>query len=159
VLEVTIKPGDNAAAFATVITLALPEPKEAVANLAFNDTQSLSVGMVGVCEVMNQPQTAVQCVVRHIPLSSRDTDQTVRVAASLENLALGQLVQITMPLQVRDNVLWLPPAAIRTFQSRTFVVIQTPEGERVADVTLGLQTTDRVEIQSGVQEGDVIVGP
>jgi multidrug efflux pump subunit AcrA (membrane-fusion protein) len=159
VLEVTIKPGDNAAAFAPVITLAQPEPKEAVANLAFNDTQSLSVGMVGVCEVMNQPETAVQCVVRHIPLSSRDADQTVRVAATLQNLALGQLVQVTMPLQVRENVLWLPPAAIRTFQSRTFVVIQTPEGERVADVTLGLQTTDRVEIQSGVQEGDVVVGP
>jgi multidrug resistance efflux pump len=159
VLEVTIKPGDNAAAFSPVITLALPEPKEVVANLAFNDTQSLSVGMVGVCEVMNQPQTAVQCVVRHIPLSSRDADQTVRVAATLQNLALGQLVQVTMPLQVRENVLWLPPAAIRTFQSRTFVVIQTPEGERVADVTLGLQTTDRVEIQSGVQEGDVVVGP
>jgi hypothetical protein len=64
-----------------------------------------------------------------------------------------------MPLQVRKNVLWLPPAAVRTFQNRTFVVIQTPGGQRVADVEVGLRTPDRVEIISGVNDGDVVIGP
>jgi multidrug efflux pump subunit AcrA (membrane-fusion protein) len=71
----------------------------------------------------------------------------------------GQLIEVEMPLQTRENVLWLPPAAIRMFQNRMFVVVQTPDGERVADVELGLQTDDRVEIISGVEEGDVVVGP
>lgn len=159
VLEVTIKPGDTAAAFTAVITLALPEPLEAIATLAFNDTQRLSVNMLGVCQEINRPETAVQCAVRRLPLSSRDADQTVRVGAALDDLALGQLVEITMPLQVREDVLWLPPAAIRTFQNRTFVVIETPDGQRVSDVQLGLQTGDRVEILSGVEEGAVVVGP
>jgi hypothetical protein len=74
-------------------------------------------------------------------------------------MASGSLVEITMPLQVRQNVLWLPPAAVRTFQNRTFVVIQTPDGQQVADVEIGLRTPDRVEIISGVAEGDVVVGP
>ena len=83
-----------------------------------------------------------------------------RVAASLEDVAtLGQLIEVEMPLQTREDVLWLLPAAIRTFQNRTFVVIQTPDGERVMDVELGLQTDDQIEILSGVQEGDVVVGP
>jgi len=56
-------------------------------------------------------------------------------------------------------VLWLPPSVIRTFQSRTFVVLQTSDGERTVDVELGLQTDDRVEIVSGVNEGDVVVAP
>jgi multidrug efflux pump subunit AcrA (membrane-fusion protein) len=64
-----------------------------------------------------------------------------------------------MPLQVSKNVLWLPPAAVRTFQNRTFVLLQTPDGQKVVDVTVGLKTDDRWEIKSGVNEGDIVVGP
>jgi multidrug efflux pump subunit AcrA (membrane-fusion protein) len=159
VLEVTILPGDAVQAFTTVITIGRPEPKEAVASLAIGDAQQLSVGLVGVCQVINDPDSAVQCVVRQIPLSSRDADQTTRVAASLQSVATNQLIEVEMPLQVREDVLWLPPAAIRTFQNRTFVVLDTPDGPRSVDVELGLQTDDRVEIISGVNEGDVVQGP
>ena len=157
VLEVVISPGDQVSAFEAVITLAIPEPSEIIANLAFNDTQRMSVNMLGVCQEANRPETAVQCAVRQIPLTSRDTDQTTRVAAQLDGLTLGALVEVIMPLDVREDVLWLPPQAIRTFQNRTFVVIQTPDGEQISDVVLGLQTDDRVEIVTGVNEGDIIV--
>jgi multidrug efflux pump subunit AcrA (membrane-fusion protein) len=159
ILDVTIAPGDAVQAYATVITIGLPEPKEVIANLAISDANRLSVGMVGVCEVVNHPETAVGCVVRSIPLSSKDADQTTRVAASLSNVADNQLIDVEMPLQIVKNVLWLPPSVIRTFQNRTFVVLQTPDGPRTVDVTLGLQTTDRVEITSGVNEGDVVIAP
>jgi multidrug resistance efflux pump len=158
VLEVNVSPGNATAAFDTVMTIAIPEPLEVIANLAFNDTQRLSVGMIGKCELMNQPDTAVQCVIRQVPLSNRDADQTVRVAASLDNIPSGQLVEVEMPLDVRDNVLWLPPEAIRTFQNRTFVVVQTADGERVVDISIGLQTDDRVEVETGLSENDIIVG-
>jgi len=159
VLEVSIKPGDSVQAYATVIVLALPEPKEVIANLAITDANRLSVGMTGACQVVNRPETAVGCVVRSIPLSSRDADQTTRVAASLENVADNQLIEVSMALNVRENVLWLPPSVIRTFQNRTFVVLDTPDGLRTVDVVLGLQTDDRIEIVSGVSEGDVVVAP
>ena len=45
-----------------------------------------------------------------------------------------------------------------TFQNRTFVVLQSPDGPRSVDVQIGLQTDDRVEIVSGVNEGDVVIG-
>ena len=158
VLEVNVSPGTSVAAFDTVMIIAIPEPLEVNANLAFNDTQRLSVGMLGKCELMNQADTAVECVIRQVPISNRDADQTVRVAASLEDIPSGQLIEVEMPLDVRDNVLWLPPEAIRTFQNRTFVVVQTADGERVVDITIGLQTDDRVEIETGLSENDIIVG-
>ena len=158
VLEVAISPGDPVEAFSTVMTIGNPEPKEAIATLSITDAQRLSVGLVGVCQVINQPETAVQCVVRRLPLSSQDADQTTRVAASLENAPDGGLIEIDMPLEVAEDVLWLPPAAVRTFQNRTFVVLQTPDGPRSVDVQIGLQTDERVEIQSGVNEGDVVIG-
>ncbi|MBX3080415.1 MAG: biotin/lipoyl-binding protein [Anaerolineae bacterium] len=159
VLEVNIKPGDSAQAFASVIVIGKADPKEAIATLAIGDAQKLSVSLVGVCQVANKPETAVQCIVRRIPASARDADQTTRVAASFDELPIGTLIDIDMPLQVRENVLWLPPAAVQTFQNRTFVIIQTPDGQRVVDVVIGLRTDDRVEIKDGLNEGDVVVGP
>ncbi len=159
ILEVTIAPGDSVQAYATVIVIGLPEPKEVIATLAINDANQLSVGMTGVCQIMNQPATAVGCIVRSIPLSSRDADQTTRVAATLATATDNQLIEVEMPLDVRENVLWLPPSVIRTFQNRTFVVLDTPDGPRTVDVVLGLQTDERVEIVSGVNEGDVVIAP
>ena len=92
-------------------------------------------------------------------LSARaECSMVSRNAATLPDVTEGQLIDVQMPLQVSKDVLWLPPAAIRTFQTRTFVVLQTPDGPRTVNVTLGLQTTDRVEIKSGLNEGDVVIG-
>ena len=157
VLEVTIQSGDSVEAYVGVITLAIPQPLEAIASIAFNDTQQLQVGQVGVCQEANQPETAVQCIIRQLPLSNRDVDQTVRVAATLPTTISGSLIDITMTLRESVDTLWLPPEAINTFNNRNFVVLQTPEGERVQDVTIGLETDNRVEILSGVNEGDVVV--
>ncbi len=159
ILDVYISPGNGVSAYNTVITIGLPEPKEVIASLAITDAQRLSVGMVGVCQAMNAPETAVQCAVRRMPLTAQDADQTTRIVASLSRIGDNQLVQVQMPLQVAEDVLWLPPGVIRTFQNRTFVVLQTPDGERAVDVQLGLQTDDRVEIVSGVSEGDVVIAP
>lgn len=161
VLQVAIKAGDAVKAFDTVIIIGKPLPKEANASLAFSDAQKLSVGLVGICQVLNRPETAVQCVVRRVPPTARDSDASTRVAANFDELKLptGQLIDCQMPLQVSKNVLWLPPVAVRTFQNRTFVVLQTADGPRRVDVQVGLRTDDRVEIKSGVKEGDIVVGP
>lgn len=160
VLEVTIQPGTQVQAFEVVITVGLPEPLEVIASLAFGDASRLSVGSVGICEIFNQPDTRVQCAVRRIPLSAREVDQTTRVAATLPTAESGAQIRVEMPLETRENVLWLPPVAINTFQNRRFVVLQTPDGQRSVDVVVGLETDDRVEIVSGVNEGDVVIaGP
>lgn len=159
VLEVQIQPGDTVQSFNGVMTLALPEPKEIITNLAIGDAQRLSVGQIGICYVDNRPETAVQCIVRRIPNSARDADQTTRIAASLEDIAAdGAVIRVEMPLETREDVLILPEVAIRTFQNQTFVVLDTPDGGRRVNVEIGLRTPDGVEIVSGLQEGDVVIG-
>ena len=161
VLEVTIKPGDSAQAYVTVITIGRLDPKEVVVNLAYTDASRLNVGMSGACTPINRPDLTVECVVRRLPLSNRDVDQSVRVAATFyeDEAAFGALIDVTMALETRENVLWLPPEAIRTFQNRTFVVVQEADGQRVADIVLGLQTDERVEIVAGLNEGDIVAAP
>lgn len=159
ILDVIIKPGDAAKAFDTVITIGKSKPREVVASIAFGDASQLSVGLIGIAQPLNQPDKAVQAIVRKVPLNAKEADQTTRVAAQLDTLASGTIVELKLPKKVRQNVLWLPPVAIRTFQNRTFVVVQTADGPRSQDVTVGLQTKDRVELTAGVNEGDVVVGP
>jgi hypothetical protein len=101
----------------------------------------------------------VQCVIRSLPLSASDADQTVRVAATLPEATLGQAVEIVMPLETREDVLFLPPGYIRTFQDRQFVIILTDEGEQIRDVVVGLRTEEREEIVSGLEVGDAALAP
>jgi multidrug efflux pump subunit AcrA (membrane-fusion protein) len=160
VLEVTIQPGDTVEAFNTVIVIGRPQPREIIASLPFGDAQRLSVNLIGVCQIINEPDSAVQCAVRQVPLTARDADQTTRIAADFATeVPANTLIEVAMPLQIRRDVLWLPPVAIRRFQNRTFVVLETPDGPAVADVQIGLETPERVEIISGVEEGDIVQGP
>ena len=71
----------------------------------------------------------------------------------------GDNVTVTVLLASKEAVLWLPPDAIRSAGGRTFVIINSESGPQRADVEIGLQTRDRVEIISGLEEGQVVVGP
>jgi multidrug efflux pump subunit AcrA (membrane-fusion protein) len=71
----------------------------------------------------------------------------------------GDLVRVTVVLEQKEDVLWLPPAAIRTFEGRKFVVVQEGAGQRQVDVTLGIESEERVEIETGLEEDQVVIGP
>ena len=71
----------------------------------------------------------------------------------------GDNVTVTVLLASKEAVLWLPPDAIRSAGGRTFVIINSESGPQRVDVELGLQTRDRVEIISGLEDGQVVVGP
>ena len=71
----------------------------------------------------------------------------------------GDNVTVTVLLASKEGVLWLPPDAIRSAGGRTFVIINSESGPQRVDVEIGLQTRDRVEIVSGLEEGQAVVGP
>lgn len=73
-------------------------------------------------------------------------------------LELGELASVTIVLEEKADVLWLSPAAIRTFQGRQFVVIQAGDGQQRVDVRLGIESETRVGILEGVEEGQTIIG-
>jgi RND family efflux transporter MFP subunit len=71
----------------------------------------------------------------------------------------GDKVTVVAQLASKEGVLWLPPDAIRSAGGRTFVIINSDGGPKRVDVEIGLQTRDMVEIISGLEEGQVVVGP
>ncbi|HET6822617.1 MAG TPA: hypothetical protein VFH34_08200, partial [Anaerolineales bacterium] len=86
----------------------------------------------------------------HIVLDASPSDHTYQT---------GDNVTVTVLLASKEDVLWLPPDAIRSAGGRTFVIINSESGPQRVDVELGLQTRDRVEIISGLEENQVVVGP
>jgi multidrug efflux pump subunit AcrA (membrane-fusion protein) len=67
-------------------------------------------------------------------------------------------MQVEVELERKEDVLWLPPQAIRTFDGRRFAVIQDGDVQRRVDVSVGIQTADRVEIVEGLTADQVVVG-
>jgi len=113
----------------------------------------------------NRPEQDLVGSVRQLPFiggsdSTNNDDKAVHVALHDKNvkLELGELATVNITLEQKDNALWLPPAAIRTFQGRDFVVIQDGSVQRRVDVKLGIKGEDRVEVLEGVQDGQVVVG-
>jgi len=71
-------------------------------------------------------------------------------------LRLGDAATILIKVDARQDVLWLPPAAIRSFQGQDFVFVESGGVQR--NVVLGLKANDRVEIVSGLEEGQRVIG-
>jgi macrolide-specific efflux system membrane fusion protein len=73
-------------------------------------------------------------------------------------LKFGDTVTVLVEQANKTGILWLPPAAIREVGGRTFVIVNETKGPKRIDIEIGLQTADKVEISSGLDEGQVVIG-
>jgi hypothetical protein len=78
---------------------------------------------------------------------------------ALHGVMWSLLIGVAFGLGVPGSMGVAQLVAQTTFQNRTFVVLQTPDGPVAINVEIGLRTDDRVEIISGVNEGDIIEAP
>jgi RND family efflux transporter MFP subunit len=115
-----------------------------------------------------QPETPFNGAIRRLPYpygsgSSENNDGSVRITLEVSptqgGYALGDEARVTAVLGQKLNTLWLPPEAIRSAGNRTFVIVETDAGPRQVNITLGVQTRERVEVLEGLSEGQVVIGP
>lgn len=168
VLSVNIKRGDQVQAFKAVIVVAQVEALELTANLNASDLAKLSIGQPAAIQLRNRPEAVLTGAIRTLPYpygggsgsGAADNEETVaRISIDQDvALTLGELAQVTVTLEEKEGVLWLPPAAIRRFQGRRFVVVQDGVAQRRVDVLIGIESEDRVEILEGLEEGQTIIG-
>ena len=163
--------GRSATAYRPVITIAAPGALEISAELTSETMQKLSIGQPCSIVIVNYPTKEFHGTIRRLPYpygsggsstaASAEEDRSTRISIDDADVTLekGALVRVTVTLQKKDNVLWLPPEAIRTFQGKDFVLVLEGEGQRRVPVKIGIKGEDRVEIISGVTEGQVVVGP
>lgn len=170
VLSISLSEGRPVEAFRPVVTVADPTQLEVSADLVSTQLQELAEGMPATVVLVSRPGKEIKGTIRRLPYpygtggSSQveEEDKSTRIAleasAAESGFEMGDLARVTVLLERKENVLWLPPQAIRTFEGRKFVVIQDGEAQRRVDVKVGIEGEDRVEIQEGLTEGQIVIG-
>jgi len=144
---------------------------EISANVRDNQLEELSEEMPVLIVAANRPGEGVPATIRQLPYpygsggggtETTEADSRTRFSFdSLEDVAnfqSGDRVDILIVITEKDDVLFLPPSAIRDFNGRKFVVVQDGEIQERVDVELGIQGNGRLEIINGLEEGQTIVG-
>jgi multidrug resistance efflux pump len=169
VLSLSVYAGRPAEAFKPVIVVADPSAIEVSADLTSSQLQEMVEGQEAMVTLRAYPGQTWHGTVRRLPypygsgggseaLAGEDKSTRISLEGDLSGFQLGDLASVTIVLEEKDDVLWLPPAAIRTFQGRQFVIVQDVDRQRRVDVTIGIESDDRVEIVEGLEEGQIVVG-
>ncbi len=165
-----VNPGRNVNPTTPAFVLGDPDQLEVVADLnpgtGDQEVREMFEGMP--VTVIPDANTEVQLTgtIRQLPspYGTGESDEgaihvELDAAPSAATYQSGDKVTLVVQLASKDGVLWLPPDAIRSAGGRTFVIINSDSGPQRLDVEIGLQTRDMVEIISGLEEGQVVVGP
>lgn len=167
ITELTARVNKNAEEFSAVGSIA-----DVSATTIRVDSYSISIdelteGMAVSFYLYNNPSDTFTGVIRQLPYPNgtgpaRDTDKYVYIdfddPSLSEGMNLGERFEMTAVVGTATDVLWLPPAAIREFSGRTFVMVQDGDIQRSVDVTLGLTNGKMTEIVAGLEEGQVVIG-
>ena len=167
VTAVSTAAGQAVEGFRPVIVVADPDELEVTAELGAEEMRRLSEGQTAAVVLVEYPGQELPGTILSLPYpygsggsatGLEEEDRATHLQVEFGALAVepGDLVRVTVVLERKTDVLWLPPAAVRTFEGRKFVVVQEGAGQRSVDVTLGIESDDRVEIVDGLEEGDAV---
>ena len=173
VLSFGVTAGGAATAYKKVALVADLSELEVSADLTSSSLKDLAEGMPVTIVASNRPGEQLEGYIRSLPypyggggrtagVEEEDQDKSTRISVTTNiteaGFELGDLVRITAVVERKENVLWLPPQAIRTFEGRKFVVVQDGEIQRRVDVQVGIQGEEQIEIESGLTEGQLVIG-
>ena len=136
-----------------LLRLILPVPESAVSRVHVGEAVEVRVSSLG--------RTFPGRVARFadkIQQSTRTMDTEVDVTNSSLTLIPGMYAEVNLRVDERRNVLSIPLDAVDRSGpvARVYVVI-SPGVIHITPVTLGLEGDQRVEVRSGLQEGDAVV--
>ena len=162
--------GRNVTLATPAFVLGDPDELEVVANLdpSKGDTEvrEMFEGMPVTVTLDAKTDIKLTGTIRQLPSpygTGASDERAIHVVLdsppSTSTYQAGDNATVTVLLASKEGVLWLPPDAIRSAGGRTFVIINSESGPQRVDVEIGLQTRDRVEIVSGLEDGQVVVGP
>jgi multidrug efflux pump subunit AcrA (membrane-fusion protein) len=163
-LSLRLSVGQTVEAFATVGVVADLGALEVQDSLSADDLNELSEGMSVTIKQNNRPGEVFtgKIVALPRPFGSGDDELTrIRFDNTAESATfdVGDRVSILVVIAERHDVLWLPRAALREFNGRNFVVVDSDGIQQRVDVELGLAGDDRVEIVAGVELDQTVIGP
>jgi len=170
VLSMGASAGSEIQGYQEMAVVADTSVQEIAADVPSSQTAKIENGMDVIISLATRPGVLVTGKVRHLPaISATDSTTTIGIDKSVRismdtppsklQLEIGDIVQAKVIIQNKKGTLWVPPQAVRTFEGRTFAVVQDSNQQRRVDVKVGIQNEDQVEILEGLTEGQVVVSP
>jgi RND family efflux transporter MFP subunit len=162
--------GRNVSPTTPAFVIGDPNKLEVIADLdaskGDNEVKQMFEGMSVTVTLDSKTTVKLTGTIRQLPSpfgTGASDDRVVHIVldtpASADTYQAGDKVTVTVQLASQQKILWLPPEAVRSVAGRTFVIINSDSGPKRVDIEIGLQTRDRVEIVSGLTEGQVVYGP
>ncbi|THF74066.1 biotin/lipoyl-binding protein [Cohnella fermenti] len=74
-----------------------------------------------------------------------------------EGVNVGDVAEMRLELQKRENVIIIPRSAVRSYMGRTYVQIAEDDRRKEVDVEVGLTTSTAAEIVQGLEVGQKII--
>jgi RND family efflux transporter MFP subunit len=136
-----------------LLRLILPVPESAVARVHVGETVEVRVSSLG-----RTFQGRVARFSDDIQPSTRTMDTEVDVPNPALTLIPGMYAEVNLRVNERRDALSVPLDAVDRGASSVRAYIVTPSGAiHIVPVTLGLEDDRRVEVRSGLHDGDLVV--
>jgi RND family efflux transporter MFP subunit len=138
-----------------LLRLILPVPESAVPTVHIGQRVEVKVPTLN----RSFPGTVARFADK-LNLATRTMDTEVDVPNSSLVLIPGMYAEVDLTLHERNGVLTLPVTAVDvgTNSSQGRVLVVAPNNRvQARDIALGMETANRVEVRSGLNEGDMVI--
>jgi membrane fusion protein (multidrug efflux system) len=145
-----------------LLTLVKTDPLDIVGDIPERYTAGLANGLKVEFKTDAYPEKSFSALVIYVSPTLDPSSRTVRIKAEVSNgdglLRPGMFGRMSIVMEQRDDSLVIPESCIQMQGSNKMLVRVTKEGiSEFASVTTGRRFKSRVEILSGLEEGDLVV--
>lgn len=176
IVSVSKVKGDQVNAYDPICIIADTSRLIPAAKLTKDELKGISVGMPVVVDINNIGKVNGKIKQLPIPQEGEGGDNggnpggdnqrperpedflIVELDKMPKDAARGTPLSINIILKRKENAIVIPPSALRTIGSRTYVQVTDEEGKREVDVEVGEQTSTEIEILKGLTPGQKVVG-
>lgn len=176
--------GDMSKAYEAVATIADMNQLTVAATISQEDLKKVAAGMEATVDINAAGQQKGK--VKQLPNPNKANNQNQNggyyggyggmynqnqqkdtidqyLVVDLENMPQGVTrgtpLSVEIVVSKKENVLTIPPAALRTITGRNYVqVVDSSGAKKEVDVEVGMQTSTSVEIVKGLTSGQKVVG-
>ena len=162
-----LKPGDIATAYRNIIGIADDSELEFryTSEKDHADMYALEVGTDAQIQFNGQTYAGtVKQTPRTAPISGHPVLDELNANSLIVQLkrrppgaTIGDMGELRVVTDRRENALIIPRVGLRTYQGRNFVLLKDGDSRKEVDVKKGLETAIEVEIKEGLQEGQTII--
>lgn len=174
IISVAMGKGDTPQAYDTVATIADLTQLTVAANISADDQKKIAVGMTAEVDIstagvytgtitrmpVEKPQQPYDpWNPRPQPKDVIENYVVVELEEFPDGLNRGTPLSVSVVVERKEDVVVIPPAALRTHLGRTYVQVVDEEGNKSeVDVEVGQQTSTLIEIVKGLEPGQKVVG-